>query len=271
MWSLGCITVVLLTGGSPFMSPKTNLYCHKLAQQCDLQQLEKLPEWRSAGKRPKDFVRRLLVLNEKHRMSAHDAKRHPWFSNDAHRVDFEAVYDRSVKHWRPRAHKSPIIEMIDAEQLKALPMMQGKSLPGQRKCRDGKPLTPIDPPYKPYPRKMSHSLLPQRRPSATIGMSDEVTEAIQQNWSPERMEGQLSTHATSKMPVPVLETATLNQQLSKQVNQKREKFQRPSRQSTLRLLGQKRMGPKMPCISNARKRKRLSIYELEPDEGPAVE
>lgn len=152
MWSLGCITVVLLTGGSPFMSPKTNQYCQKLAQQCDLQQLEIVSEWQAAGKRPKDFVRRLLVLNEEDRMTAQEAKRHSWFSNDFHRVDFEAVYDRAIKHWRPRRAKAPIIEMIDAERLKALPMMKRSSLVDRQNIGKRSP-KPVEPPYKPYPRQ----------------------------------------------------------------------------------------------------------------------
>lgn len=191
MWSLGCITVVLLTGGSPFVNQRTNQYCQKLAQQCDLQQLDHCAEWQFVGKRPKDFVRRLLVLDESQRMSAKDAKDHWWFSNDFHRLDFEELYHRATKHWKPSTLKDPVIELIDAEQLVALPVLQKYNPLGQRNNRR-RSLTPIDPPYKPYSRRMSLSLLPKRRSSLFGTMSDEVKTAIQENWSPENMRAKAS-------------------------------------------------------------------------------
>jgi serine/threonine protein kinase len=186
MWSLGCITVVLLTGGSPFMSPRTNQYCQELAQACDLQQLDQVAEWQFVGKRPKDFVRQLLVLDEEQRMNAKDAKKHWWFSNNFHKLDFEDVYQRATKHWRPRTLKSPVIEMIDTNQPNELSMLQQSCLFAQRNHRRRSPM-PVDPPYKPYPRKMSLSLLPKRRPGFAGVMPDEVRTAIRENWSPGRM------------------------------------------------------------------------------------
>jgi serine/threonine protein kinase len=190
MWSLGCVTVVLLTGGSPFVDPKTNQYSQKLAQECNLQQLEKVPEWKLVGKRPKDFVERLLVLDEEHRMTARDAQGHLWFSNEFHRLDFQEVYNRAIRYWRPRTLKSPVIELVDAEVLKELPMMQNSDLIPKRNNRSRSPL-PIDPPYKPYPRKFSLSLLPKRRPTTSWNMSEEARSAIAEKWSYEKMHSEM--------------------------------------------------------------------------------
>lgn len=205
MWSLGCVTVVLLTGGSPFISPKTNQYCQKLAHECDLQQLDHVAEWQLVGKRPKDFVGRLLVLNEEMRLSAEDAKKHCWFSNDFHRLDFEEVYHRATKHWRPRTLKPPVIEMIKTEQLRELPMLQKSDLLGQRGNRRRSPV-PIDPPYKPYPRRMSLSLLPKRRPGLSSVMSEEVRTAIREIWSPSSMRPQKSDPEDDEVPGSIPET-----------------------------------------------------------------
>lgn len=185
MWSLGCVTVVLLTGGSPFVNQKTNRYCQKLAQECNLQQLDHVAEWQLVGRRPKDFVKRLLILDEEERLTAREAKQHWWFSNDFHKLDFEEVYHRATKHWRPRIVRTPVIEMIDAEQLRELPVLQKSDLIGRRNSRRKSPM-PVDPPYKPYPRSMSFSLLPKRRPAIPGMMPEEVSTAIEENWSPKK-------------------------------------------------------------------------------------
>ena len=198
MWSLGCVTVVLLTGGSPFISPKTNQYCQQLAQECNLQQLECVAEWQFVGKRPKDFVRRLLVLDEEQRMAPSDAKRHCWFSNDSHRLDFEAVYHRAIQHWRPRTLKTPVIDVIDAQHLMEPSMLQTGDL-GHRSSRRKTPI-PIDPPYKPYPRRMSLLLLSKRRPFLSGVMSEEVRTAIREKWSPEKMRGGAPDPEEGKVP-----------------------------------------------------------------------
>jgi hypothetical protein len=131
-------------------------------------------------------VRQLLLLDEEQRMNAKDAKKHWWFSNSFHRLDFEEVYQRAIKHWRPRTLKSPVIKMIDANQQNELPTLQQACLFGQRNHRRRSP-APVDPPYKPYPSRMSLSLLPKRRPGFSGVMSDEVRTAIRENWSPGRM------------------------------------------------------------------------------------
>ncbi|KAF7513282.1 hypothetical protein GJ744_009703 [Endocarpon pusillum] len=187
MWSLGCVTVVLLTGGSPFINPKTNQYCQQLAQECSLQQLECVTEWQFVGKRPKDFVRRLLVLDEEQRMTPSDAKRHCWFSNDSHRLDFEAVYQRAIQHWRPRTLKPPVIDMINVHHSTEQSVLQKSDLGQRISCR--KTPVPVDPPYKPYPRRMNFLLLSKRRPVLSGVMSEEVRIAIAEKWSPGKMRG----------------------------------------------------------------------------------
>jgi serine/threonine protein kinase len=215
MWSLGCITVVLLIGGSPFVNSKTNQYCQKLAQKCDLKQLDDDAEWQLVGKRPKDFVRRLLVLGEEQRMGVKEAKKHSWFSNDFHRVDFEEVYHRATKHWRPRTLKTPVIEMIDASQLRELPWLHKADPIGQRNNRK-RNLVPMDPPYKPYPRRMSLSLLPRRRIGQSFTMSDEVRIAIEEKWSPGKGQARASHAEPDKVPalIPDVESNDLGQPLS---------------------------------------------------------
>ncbi|KAK2749833.1 hypothetical protein FQN57_005247 [Myotisia sp. PD_48] len=102
LWSLGCLTVVLLTGGSPFSDPTSGNYSDTLAKQCNLSVLEKDEDWAVVGTRAKEFVRRLLVLNGAQRLTAEEALEHDWFTNRAHREAFEVVYEKAVQGWNPR-------------------------------------------------------------------------------------------------------------------------------------------------------------------------
>src|SRR5271170_7726924 len=127
LWALGCVTVVLLTGGYPFVRPGTSQFCERLARECNLDELEQSRCWREVGARPKAFVRELLVLDENKRSTARRSLEHEWFSNDTHRTDFEELYQRTIRHWRPRIAKRPVIEFVDSEELRHLPFLKDLS------------------------------------------------------------------------------------------------------------------------------------------------
>ncbi|RMZ89914.1 hypothetical protein DV736_g2845, partial [Chaetothyriales sp. CBS 134916] len=114
MWSLGCVTVILLTGGSAFNDPETNTYSEKLAKECNLAFLQQSSEWRQVRARPAAFVEKLLVLDEEQRMTAQQALDHEWFSNEIHRTNFEDLYHRTVKHWKRRSRRTNILKFQDA-------------------------------------------------------------------------------------------------------------------------------------------------------------
>ena len=109
LWSLGCVTAVLLTGDSPFRDLEAPNNPAQLPQDNDLGKLEADLDWHNIGARARDFVRRLLVLDETKRMGVKSALRHSWFTNRAHKREFEALYKRSIKDWKPRAHQGPLI------------------------------------------------------------------------------------------------------------------------------------------------------------------
>lgn len=109
LWSLGCVTAILLTGDSPFRDPGNLDHPAQMPQDGDFERLEAHMEWHHVGTRAKDFVRQLLVLDETKRMTVKHAIRHSWFTNRAHKREFEALYRRSIRDWKPRAHQGPLI------------------------------------------------------------------------------------------------------------------------------------------------------------------
>lgn len=122
MWSIGSIATALLTGDVIFTDRTHVDYEYKpqdvilgLSATCDLSVLDVHPVWLTVGHRPKDFIRNLLVLDESRRMSATQALAHPWFTNKCHAAEFEALYDRATKDWRPRRKTFRVVEPIIPE------------------------------------------------------------------------------------------------------------------------------------------------------------
>jgi pheromone a factor receptor len=111
LWSLGCITVILLAGevlfadrNHPTYEQNPRHFVTTLASKCDLSILDNQDHhiWGCVGSNPKDFIKRLLVLNEGLRMTATEALGHAWFSHSYYADDFDALYKRSICDWRPQ-------------------------------------------------------------------------------------------------------------------------------------------------------------------------
>ncbi|KAG2016763.1 hypothetical protein GB937_006243 [Aspergillus fischeri] len=119
LWSLGCVTTVLLTGEPPFSTPLPKCGTSQGNRQGALDSLEANLTCNMIGKRAKDFVLRLLVFDEAKRMDVKQALDHCWFTNPAHKEAFEALYKRSIRDWKPRAPKEPLmVELRDLIQVR---------------------------------------------------------------------------------------------------------------------------------------------------------
>jgi serine/threonine protein kinase len=122
MWSIGSITSTVLGGEIIFAAYQFRGASEKryyqgvleLASQCDLSVLDDASNlvWTKVGDRPKDFIKKLLVLREDDRMTADEALAHDWFSNKFHAAEFEALYERTTRDWKPRPKASIFVEPI---------------------------------------------------------------------------------------------------------------------------------------------------------------
>lgn len=118
MWSLGVITANLLSGGAMFAAHPSEDNAHKaildLSSKCDISVIDDPTHsaWSKVASRPKDFVRNLIVLRIEDRMTVKQALAHPWFTNEYHAGEFEALYQRSIRDWQPRRKVLKLIEPI---------------------------------------------------------------------------------------------------------------------------------------------------------------
>ncbi|KAK5148873.1 hypothetical protein LTR04_000399 [Oleoguttula sp. CCFEE 6159] len=119
MWSVGSVTALLLTGEVLFADPLHERWNQNpgevllsLAAKCDLNAIDHSKKWESVGHRPKNFIKKLLVLDETQRMTVQLALQHSWFTNKHHTAEFEAVYERAIKDWKPRRKVFNVIEFL---------------------------------------------------------------------------------------------------------------------------------------------------------------
>ncbi|KAI9179853.1 hypothetical protein H9P43_005184 [Blastocladiella emersonii ATCC 22665] len=77
MWSLGCIAYVLISGNMPFFADTTAGIFERIltgAYEFD-------PEcWGEVSEHAIDFIRRLLTVDQDERMTADEAREHPWLT-----------------------------------------------------------------------------------------------------------------------------------------------------------------------------------------------
>ncbi|KAL9108926.1 MAG: hypothetical protein Q9227_006322 [Pyrenula ochraceoflavens] len=178
MWSIGCITAVLLTGASPFRDPQTNRYSQKLASECNLTDIERDKDWEAVAARPKDFVKKLLHLDERLRLNAKQALSHAWFTNDIYERNIKDLYNRTTSRWRPKLVRLPLIEDLEDNDAQSRHMRPLSSIRSSKK----KIRQPIEPPYKPYPRKLNKLLSPKTKCRPLCARSD-VLDAVHNVWN----------------------------------------------------------------------------------------
>ena len=156
------------------MDPATGTYSEKLANACDMSFLHNSSEWALVRNRPKTFVEKLLVLDEDKRMTAKQALHHEWFSNVAHKTNFEELYQRTIKHWRPSLSRRDVVEFQDASFVQSLMFPRRVAF---EMIDRGREKHPIDAHCKPVPRRMFSEFWPKKRKSSLFA-SEEIQAAI---------------------------------------------------------------------------------------------
>jgi serine/threonine protein kinase len=113
MWSMGVITLCLLTGDAI-------ISFEELQTMSQVDVTEKLatanhdyPQWRHLNFHGKDFVKRLLVLEPQKRMTAKEAMNHDWFRKPERiAAELDKLYERATIFWSKRSNSIGIIEEL---------------------------------------------------------------------------------------------------------------------------------------------------------------
>lgn len=108
LWSIGCIAAAMLIGRPAFTINETSTSRHDsaaaiiaAAAECDLRVLDDPDIWGDIGMEAKDFIKRLLVLDERARLTADQALSHAWFTEERYPEPIVARYDHAVAGWKP--------------------------------------------------------------------------------------------------------------------------------------------------------------------------
>lgn len=111
MWSMGIITLCLLTGDA-FISFDE---LHVMSQADIALKLATAnyhyPQWRHLNCHGKDFIKRLLVLEPLKRMTAKEAVSHDWFQKPARiAMELDKLYERATAFWSRRTNTTGVVE-----------------------------------------------------------------------------------------------------------------------------------------------------------------
>ncbi|MCJ1478604.1 hypothetical protein MMC13_007285 [Lambiella insularis] len=175
MWSLGCVTTVLLTGNTPFSKTRSDrrstfVAILEAAAACDLSPIQAMEEWQHGSTRLQNFIERLLVIDEDVRMTAQEALLHPWFTYERHRDAWNDAYHFCIKDWKARRMAPDIVENIGLTR---------QPVKKEYRAKTAKPKTykPIEAHYYPYHRQMDRLLSPARNPVTLPTIAETPEEA----------------------------------------------------------------------------------------------
>lgn len=108
MWSIGCVTAAMLIGRPAFALSQASTSRQDsaarviaAAAECDLRVLDRPEVWGDIDVQAKEFIRRLLVLDERARLTARQALEHNWFTQERHKQSIAIRYDQAIAGWTP--------------------------------------------------------------------------------------------------------------------------------------------------------------------------
>jgi len=106
MWSIGVITYILLCGFPPFYNEKLQLLFEQI-MRADYD----FPEdyWSDISADAKDFIRKLLVVDPKKRMTGKEALKHPWLAGHAPAKPLPKLADKLKNYSLSRKENSVVL------------------------------------------------------------------------------------------------------------------------------------------------------------------
>ncbi|KAL8812960.1 MAG: hypothetical protein Q9223_003551 [Gallowayella weberi] len=108
MWSVGCVTAALLNGRPAFATSQiaegqeeSAAAVIAAAGKCNLGELDDAKIWGGIDPEGKDFIRQVLVRDEKARLTANQGLLHKWFTQQSDGELIVRRYERAIAEWKP--------------------------------------------------------------------------------------------------------------------------------------------------------------------------
>nr|POE76193.1 meiosis-specific serine/threonine-protein kinase mek1 [Quercus suber] len=120
IWSIGCLTAILLTGETLFGGSKresNNPANDVSSYSAQLATLDTGRQWDAVGCASKSFIKGCLILDEDRRLTAKQALQHAWFTNKQYADQMHAAYQRAIQDWKPRTNPDALVEFLDTSSL----------------------------------------------------------------------------------------------------------------------------------------------------------
>ncbi|KAL8683706.1 MAG: hypothetical protein Q9186_000340 [Xanthomendoza sp. 1 TL-2023] len=107
MWSVGCVTAALLNGRPAFATSQVSggeeesaAAVIAAAGKCNLGGLDDAKVWGDIDPQGKEFIRRVLVRDEKARLTANQGLMHEWFTQQSDGQLMVTRYERAIADWK---------------------------------------------------------------------------------------------------------------------------------------------------------------------------
>ena len=216
MWSVGCVTTVVLTGERPFSwtSKKHTQQSSQSAideamRDCNLGGLEQVDTWQQLTGYPRDFVTKLLILDENARWTAEQALDHPWFTNEHCKEELMAVYKKAIHGWQKNMLPPDTIENIAGYRAPSVskptafnrymcnPCSRQRSVTPKQKR---KKYIPIEAHYQPHHKNVQSKLFPRPTTPVTVADVRKLNERPDEPTAPMRFGRYAEANGTNTKP-----------------------------------------------------------------------
>jgi len=108
MWSVGAVTTALFLGRSYFMDPEDSAFQRHQTEailnaiaKCNMDDLDHNPIWQEASQNARNFIKKVLVLDEVVRLKVRQALQQKWFVEEDHKEFLQKRYQQAIRGWIP--------------------------------------------------------------------------------------------------------------------------------------------------------------------------
>jgi len=133
VWAMGCVVFIMLCGWHPFQDPDSEADQRAAILEGDLSELEEEP----ISDLAKDFIKRMLTVDESQRWSLEQLMGHPWITSGKLAQDYNLnKQQEKIKKYLAKRFRKVAFAVIAVNRAKMLTLGNLKKLKQQRQTPD---------------------------------------------------------------------------------------------------------------------------------------